>query len=85
MNFAEPEVIIPLRRSYATKLVRELFRNAVKFTAQGAVTVDCGRIENGALTFSVTDTGCGIDLADGERIFECFYKEDTLSQGLGLD
>lgn len=64
MNFAEPEVIIPLRRSYATKLVRELFRNAVKFTAQGAVTVDCGRIENGALTFSVTDTGCGIDLAN---------------------
>ena len=84
MNFAEPEVVIPLHRSYAAKLIRELLRNAVKFTAQGSVTVDCGRVENGALTFSVTDTGCGIDPACAERIFERFYKVDSFSQGLGL-
>ena len=84
MNFAESEVVLPLHRGYATKLVRELLRNAVKFTARGSVTVDCGRIENGALTFSVTDTGCGIDPAAAERIFERFYKVDSFSQGLGL-
>lgn len=32
----------------------------------------------------MTDTGCGIDPADAERVFERFYKADPFAQGLGL-
>lgn len=34
--------------------------NAVKFTDAGSVRLDVARAENGAIRFSVTDTGCGI-------------------------
>lgn len=84
MDFAEPEIVIPLHRGYVTELIRELLKNAVKFTQEGAVTVTCGRVENGTLTFSVTDTGCGINQEDAERVFERFYKVDPFAQGLGL-
>lgn len=84
MEFAEPQAVIPLHRGYVTELIRALLNNAVKFTAKGSVTVTCGRVENETLTFSVADTGCGIDPANGEKIFERFYKVDPFSQGLGL-
>ena len=55
---------MPLHRGYVTELIRELLKNAVKFTPKGSVTVACGCAGNGLLTLSVTDTGCGIDPAD---------------------
>lgn len=84
MEFAEPQAVIPLHRGYVTELIRALLNNAVKFTDRGSVTVTCGRVENGALTFSVADTGCGIDPALAEQVFERFYKVDPFAQGLGL-
>lgn len=84
MDFAGPEIVVPLHRGYVTELIRELLKNAVKFTPKGSVTVACGCAGNGLLTLSVTDTGCGIDPADAERVFERFYKADPFAQGLGL-
>ena len=54
-------------------LVRELLKNAVKFTEQGSVTVECGLTGPGTLTLSVTDTGCGVDPGLAERVFDRFY------------
>lgn len=84
MEFAAPEVIVPLHRGYMTELIRELLKNAVKFTSHGTITVDCGKVENGELAFSVTDTGCGVDSGSADKIFERFYKGDPFAQGLGL-
>ena len=84
MNFEVPEVIVPLHRGYMTELIRELLKNAVKFTGHGTITVDCGKPENGELTFSVSDTGCGVGAEWADRIFERFYKKDPFGQGLGL-
>lgn len=83
-DFAEPEIVVPLHRGYVTELIRELLKNAVKFTPAGSVTIACSRVENGMLTISVTDTGCGIGEADAEKVFERFYKADPFAQGLGL-
>ncbi len=42
LELAAPEIVFPLHRSYVSLLVRELLKNAVKFTEQGSVTVECG-------------------------------------------
>lgn len=81
---AEPEVVVPIHRGYVSMLVRELLKNAVKFTRQGAITLECGVLDEGILTFSVADTGCGIAPELADKVFERFYKADAFGQGLGL-
>lgn len=36
MDFAGPEIVVPLHRGYVTELIRELLKNAVKFTPKGS-------------------------------------------------
>ncbi len=72
-----------------------LLGNALKFTAEGHVALLLGwsiqRGERVHLTFEVVDTGCGIQPADRERIFEKFVQLDTSNArrfggaGLGLN
>jgi CheY-like chemotaxis protein len=71
-----------------------LVNNAVKFTAQGQVTVEVRTVhqtDGYALTrFEVRDTGIGIAAADLEHLFEPFMQVDSSSTrnfggtGLGL-
>lgn len=72
-----------------------LMDNAVKFTAQGSVTLEITRESDAhqnptILRFTITDTGIGIEPSDQERIFDSFTQADgTLSRqyggtGLGL-
>ena len=84
LKLAAPEIVFPLHRSYVSLLVRELLKNAVKFTEQGYVTVKCGLTGSDTLTLSVTDTGCGVEPGLAEKIFDRFYKGDPFAQGLGL-
>ena len=84
LELAAPEIVFPLHRSYVSLLVRELLKNAVKFTEQGSVTVKCGLTGSDTLTLSVTDTGCGVEPGLAERVFDRFYKVDPFAQGLGL-
>lgn len=84
LELAEPEIVFPLHRSYVSLLVRELLKNAVKFTDRGSVTVECGLTGPDALTLSVADTGCGVEPGLAEKVFERFYKGDPFAQGLGL-
>lgn len=84
LELAAPEIVFPLHRSYVSLLVRELLKNAVKFTEQGSVTVECGLTGPDTLTLSVTDTGCGVEPGLAEKVFDRFYKGDPFAQGLGL-
>ena len=59
--------------------------NAEKHTDRGEIHLHCSLTENpGKLTFSVTDTGCGIPESEREHIFERFKKLDLFKQGTGL-
>lgn len=59
--------------------------NAEKYTTRGSVTVNCSTTkEPGYVTFSVTDTGCGIPKDKQQLIFERFEKLDDFHQGMGL-
>jgi two-component system phosphate regulon sensor histidine kinase PhoR len=55
-------------------VLKNLLDNAVKFTANGTVTIrSLSRPEENALVLEVEDTGCGISAEDQERVFERFY------------
>jgi two-component system cell cycle sensor histidine kinase PleC len=55
------------------QILLNLVSNAVKFTpAGGTVTVFAQRSSSGGMEVGVSDTGCGIDPADVNRVFEAF-------------
>jgi signal transduction histidine kinase len=66
-----------------------LLSNAAKFTANGTIHVSL-KVEGGAMTFVVADSGCGIAPADAKRLFQPFTQVDesltrrTGGTGLGL-
>ncbi|WP_413113225.1 ATP-binding protein [Thaumasiovibrio sp. DFM-14] len=62
------------------QILMNLMSNAVKFTQAGSITIDieCNAIdkEQVAMTFSITDTGIGIDKDKQEQVFKPFTQED---------
>jgi PAS domain S-box-containing protein len=67
-----------------------LIGNAVKFTAEGLVSIAVARAESGRLRFEVTDSGDGIPVEVQPRLFRPFVQGDGTSRrkvggtGLGL-
>lgn len=67
------------------KSLTQLLDNALKFTEEGFVELYVHESpDHGIVRFIVTDTGCGVDEQQRERIFERFYKADPFKQGFGL-
>lgn len=60
-----------------------LIDNAQKFTDMGYIDL---RFEHkgSQASFSVTDTGVGIEEKDRDRIFDTFYKHNDFKEGIGL-
>lgn len=69
------------------QVLLNLVGNALKFTAQGSVTLHASR-DGGQLVFSVTDTGPGIPEDSRARLFQRFEQADGPQRhdgsGLGL-
>ncbi|QLE46865.1 response regulator [Nostoc sp. C057] len=91
LNIEEPEGIgqIYSDEGKVAQILRNFISNALKFTEQGEVRVTA--VQRGhTVTFSVSDTGIGIAIADQERIFEDFVQIESSLQkqvkgtGLGL-
>ena len=70
------------------QILFNLLGNAVKYTEQGDVSLRVKKIENDYFSFSVSDTGPGIESRDCENILEAFHQETARTQkggtGLGL-
>jgi len=76
-------------RGRLDQILLNLIGNAIKFTAQGSVEVTVGSDGQGAIAFSVMDSGIGIAPGDFELIFEHFHQVHTgptgeAGAGLGL-
>jgi len=91
--FAEPDVPITLHTDEAkvSQILRNFVSNALKFTERGEVRVGAHLLaDEGAIAFTVADTGIGIAADDQERIFHEFTQIDSPIQrrvqgtGLGL-
>jgi len=66
------------------KILDRLMSNALKFTAEGCITIRIDTGQNTQLRIEVEDTGIGIPAEQSEKIFERFYKVDSFKQGIGL-
>jgi signal transduction histidine kinase len=72
------------------QILHNLLGNAVKFTAQGEVTVQVLRLEANLFELNITDTGVGIPEEKQASVFEAFEQaDDTTTRvfggtGLGL-
>ncbi len=64
-------------------VLANLVHNAVKFTPAGGTVRLSAERADGAVAFSVSDTGVGIEPQDIERVFERFYKADRSRSGGG--
>ena len=81
-----------LAQANAEKVQRVLFnliQNAIRHTpADGSVTVRARTDDGGEVEVEVADDGEGIPAADGEQVFEAFYRGDAArgedGAGLGL-
>ncbi len=76
-------------RLYLEELLQNFVTNSIKYTKKGSVTLSAKRSKN-MVTFSVQDTGIGINKADQKKIFNKFYRSEdyrtreTGGTGLGL-
>lgn len=76
-------------RLYLEEMLQNFITNAIKYTAEGSVTLVVRRLPEG-VQFTVKDTGIGISKADLKHIFEKFYRSEdyrtreTSGTGLGL-
>jgi signal transduction histidine kinase len=59
--------------------------NAEKHTDDGYIELGCSLKSNpGKVTFSVTDTGCGVSPENVEKVFDRFEKLNNFETGFGL-
>lgn len=69
------------------RMIRNLVENAVRYTGQGSIAIDCD-VAGDRLRISVKDTGIGIPPDQRECIFDEFHQignpERDRTQGLGL-
>jgi signal transduction histidine kinase len=78
----------PAVRAHGTQLRQAIFnlvQNALEaMPSGGALTLAAGPAEAGRVRFSVTDTGTGVCVPDGEDLFEPFFTTKPGGVGLGL-
>lgn len=66
-------------------VLEKMLSNSKKHTSEGEIVLDCSATRGeGLITFSVTDTGCGIPKEKQSTLFHSFEKVDNFKQGAGL-
>jgi ligand-binding sensor domain-containing protein/signal transduction histidine kinase len=84
-----PDLKIYADKNMINTVVRNLLTNAIKFTENGCIKINGLKAEN-FVTFSITDTGTGIQESKLEKIFEIDNSKSTegtkgeSGTGLGL-
>ena len=83
-QFPIGELMVTTDIDKVKEIVTNLVQNAVKFTAQGSITLGFDLPQGDKIMLWVLDTGKGIAEADQKRIFERFVKVDEYIPGAGL-
>lgn len=89
LQMAGSGISIVSDRAKVERVFQNVFNNAVKFTAQGEITVKVNpSADRTSVEFEVIDTGTGIEENKIDTIFEPFHQADNSTRrsfaGLGL-
>lgn len=79
----EDPTLYRVDRLRVEQVLHNLIGNAIKFSHTDAVVQVSARGDKEALTFSVKDTGCGMDSEEASRLFTK-YSSRSGGRGLGL-
>lgn len=84
-EFKDDKVTMKSDMQAVGKIIRQLLDNAMKFTDEGGVVLNCLARGN-KIRFVVSDTGCGIEPEWRKHIFEPMMKSggQVRSSGMGL-
>ena len=90
-HFPDESAVVTLKSDpeFIIKILDKLLDNAIKFTSEGCVTIDCS-INGEQIMVVVSDTGIGIENDRLELIFDAFRQADNAlsrtyeGSGLGL-
>ena len=83
----DPALELPLRPRMLAVVARNLVTNAIRYAGVGAsCKLTVGTSSAGELELTVSDDGIGVDAEHLPRLFERFYRADTVraSKGSGL-
>ncbi|WP_430814603.1 PAS domain S-box protein [Carboxylicivirga sp. RSCT41] len=88
LNFIQPdeEIVIRCDEAKLRQILTNLINNAIKFTQNGTVEVECANANNN-IRISVKDTGIGIPDEYLDRIFDRFLQAENrnlMHNGTGL-
>ncbi|HVI51722.1 MAG TPA: ATP-binding protein [Candidatus Sulfotelmatobacter sp.] len=87
LGVASPALWLHSDPSLLERILRNLIENAIKYTDQGGVAIDC-RVRDGMARLELRDTGIGIPEDQREMVFDEFHQlnnpERDRSKGLGL-
>lgn len=77
-------------RLYFKEIMQNFITNAIKYTAQGGLTVKAAKLNNDSIIVGVKDTGAGISKSDQAKVYQKFWRSEdpytraTSGTGLGL-
>ena len=74
LRVATPDVHIRTDQVLLTEMLQNLLANALRYTDQGQVTLNCIPHGQGSVLIEITDSGIGIPEAARSRIFEDFFQ-----------
>lgn len=89
LHASEEPALIKVDEGRLQEIFTNLIDNAVKYTAQGSVTVTLA-VQSGSVIISIKDTGFGMSADARKRLFQRFYRirtdntKDISGTGLGL-
>jgi len=81
--------MIEADRDKLHQILNNLIQNAIKFTPGGQVRIEARDLGDGSIQISVIDTGSGISALEIDRVFDRFYRGESVPSedrgaGLGL-
>jgi PAS domain S-box-containing protein len=83
---AAPELPVNADRSRLKQVINNLLGNALKFTDRGEIVIKAGPLDAGHLVVRVEDTGCGMERAELDNLFDPYRRKPREGgrSGLGI-
>ncbi|MBS7358968.1 MAG: HAMP domain-containing histidine kinase, partial [Oscillospiraceae bacterium] len=86
LTYSVPETPAPMMAdpNRITQVFVNILDNAFKYSKQGGIVNVEAEVNDGTLTITVTDTGCGISEEDLPNVKKKFYKANIQVRGSGI-